>query len=155
MRFSLTELDVEQKRRIDDLKGQYKERETALQNRYKRLAAEVEEYVSAHRAELTGKSRRLKFGVVGYRLSSSLVTNLGEADTIALLEGMGHTELIKVTKKLDRAALMRQPAELLDRVDAWLKHGIRSGSTSTTLSRKRNARKGEQPWALKDRKKTG
>ena len=69
-RFSLTELDVEQKRRIDDLKGQYKERETALQNRYKRLAAEVEEYVSAHRAELTGKSRRLKFGVVGYRLSN-------------------------------------------------------------------------------------
>ena len=120
-RFSLTELDVEQKRRIDDLKGQYKERETALQNRYKRLAAEVEEYVSAHRAELTGKSRRLKFGVVGYRLSSSLVTNLGEADTIALLEGMGHTELIKVTNKLDRAALMRQPAELLDRVDAWIK----------------------------------
>ena len=104
-RFSLTELDVEQKRRIDDLKGQYKERETALQNRYKRLAAEVEEYVSAHRAELTGKSRRLKFGVVGYRLSSSLVTNLGEADT----------------KKLDRAALMHQPAELLDRVDAWIK----------------------------------
>ena len=47
-RFSLTELDVEQKRRIDDLKGQYKERETALQNRYKRLAAEVEEYVSGH-----------------------------------------------------------------------------------------------------------
>ena len=58
---------------------------------------------------------------MGYRLSSSLVTNLGEADTIALLEGMGHTELIKVTKKLDRAALMRQPAELLDRVDAWIK----------------------------------
>ena len=26
-----------------------------------------------------------------------------------------------MTKKLDRAALMRQPAELLDRVDAWIK----------------------------------
>ena len=89
-RFSLTELDVEQKRRIDDLKGQYKERETALQNRYKRLAAEVEEYVSAHRAELTGKSRRLKFGVVGYRLSSSLVTEISaRSDTIAASGGHG------------------------------------------------------------------
>lgn len=38
----------------------------------KRQAALIREYVTEHRAELSGKSRKLTFGTVGFRLSTKL-----------------------------------------------------------------------------------
>lgn len=118
---ALTELTVEQARRIDMVKDECKDKAGPLLNRIKRMEAEVKEFVDAHRAELNGKSRRLTFGTVGYRLSSKLVTNLKDEDTIALLEAMGRPEFVRVTKRLDKEALQKQPTELLDKIDAWVK----------------------------------
>lgn len=118
---ALTELAVEQARRIDIVKDECKGKSDPLNNRIKRMEAEIKEFVDAHRAELSGKSRRLTFGTVGYRLSSKLVTGLKDEDTIALLEAMGRTEFIRVTKRLDKEALQKQPTELLEKIDAWVK----------------------------------
>lgn len=120
-RHALTELAVEQARRIDAVKEECKCSALPLQNRIKRLESDVKEYVDAHRAELVGKSRTLTFGTVGYRRSSQLKLNLSVEDTIALLESLGHSELIRTTKALDKAALLRQPTELLDKIDAYIK----------------------------------
>lgn len=118
---ALTELDVEQARRIDAIKVECKNNAQPLNNRVKRLEADIKDFVDAHRTELTGKSRTLTFGTVGYRLSSNLKLNLSDADTIAMLEAMGRTEFIQVTKKLDKAALKKQSSEFLDKIDAWVK----------------------------------
>ena len=118
---ALTELAVEQARRIDAVKEECKNNALPLNNRVKRLEADIKDFVDAHRSELTGKSRTLTFGTVGYRLSSNLKLNLSDADTIAMLEAMGRTEFIQVTKKLDKVALKKQSSEFLDKIDAWVK----------------------------------
>ena len=120
-RHALTELAVEQARRIETVKEECNNNAQPLQNRIKRLEADVKEFVDAHRAELAGKSRTLTFGTVGYRRSSQLKLNLSVEDTIALLEALGHPELVRITKTLDKAALQRQPSELLDQIDAYIK----------------------------------
>lgn len=118
---ALKELGAELDRRMVAAKDDYNNASLPLQNRVRRLEADVKEFVDAHRAELCGKSRTLTFGTVGYRRSSQLKLNQSAEDTIALLEAIGRAELVRVTKSLDRAALLRQPAELLDRIDAWVK----------------------------------
>lgn len=120
-RHALTELSVELQRRRDAAQEDYNNTSQPLQNRIKQLEADVKDFVDAHRAELTGKSRTLTFGTVSYRRASQLKLNQSVEDTIALLEGIGRTEFVRVTKSLDRAALLRQSAELLDKIDAWIK----------------------------------
>ena len=93
-----------------------------LKELIKRLEGEVKEYVDAHRAELSGKSRTLTFGVVGYRISSKLMLATSKAaEAIATLKVMGHTELIKTTEPLDREALKKQPQSVLEQVGAYIK----------------------------------
>lgn len=69
---ALTELGVDRDRRIDSVKEEYSKMALPLQNRIKKLEGDVKAYADAHRAELTGKSRKLNFGTVGYRISSRL-----------------------------------------------------------------------------------
>lgn len=118
---ALTELGAELERRKVAAQEDYNSTALPLQNRIRRLEADIKDFVDAHRAELVGKSRTLTFGTVGYRRSSQLKTNQSAADTIAMLEAIGRTEFVRVTKTLDRPALQRQPAELLERIDAWIK----------------------------------
>lgn len=118
----LAELGVERDRRIDSAKDDYAKNALPMQNRMKKLEGYVKEYTDAHRAELTGKSRVLNFGTVGYRLSSKLgFTGKTIADVIATLKGMGKTELIKTTETLDKEALRKQPADVLFAVGGYIK----------------------------------
>lgn len=119
---SMTELGVERDRQIDSIKEDYASRLLPFQNRIKGLEADIRAYVDAHRAELVGKSRTLNFGVVGYRVSHKLMLPAGRvADAIATLKALGRTELIKVTESLDREALKKQPADLLEQVGAYIR----------------------------------
>lgn len=121
-RHALTELGVEKDRRIDGIKDEYARNALPMQNRIKRLEGDVKEYVDAHRAELTGKSKTLNFGVVGYRISSKLVLAANKAaEAIAALKAMGKDSLVKTTETLDREALKKQPLDVLEQVGAYVK----------------------------------
>lgn len=118
---ALTELGVDRDRRIDNIKEEYSKMALPLQNRIKKLEADVKAYADAHRAELTGKSRTLNFGTVGYRISSRLILPASKAaEAIATLKALGRKEFIKTTETLDRAALLRQPVELLNQIGAYI-----------------------------------
>lgn len=118
---ALTELGVDRDRRIDAVKDEYSKRALPLQNRIKKLEADVKAYADAHRAELTGKSRKLNFGTVGYRISSRLILPASKAaEAIAALKALGRKEFVKTTETLDRAALLRQPVELLNQIGAYI-----------------------------------
>jgi phage host-nuclease inhibitor protein Gam len=120
-RHMLTELEVERDRQIDSAKDDYAKNALPMQNRIKRLEADIREYSDAHRAEMAGKSRTLNFGVVGYRISNRLMLAPAKvADAIAALKSMGHKELIKTTETLDRDALKRQPDTLLNQIGAYV-----------------------------------
>lgn len=119
---ALTELGVDRDRRIDNIKEEYSKMALPLQNRIKKLEADVKAYADAHRAELTGKSRTLNFGTVGYRISSRLILPASKAaEAIATLKALGRTEFVRTTETLDRAALLRQPAEFLEQIDAYVR----------------------------------
>lgn len=118
---ALTELGVDRDRRIDSVKEEYSKMALPLQNRIKKLEGDVKAYADAHRAELTGKSRTLNFGTVGYRISSRLILPATKAaEAIVTLKAMGRKEFIKTTETLDRAALLRQPVELLNQIGAYI-----------------------------------
>lgn len=118
---ALTELGVDRDRRIDSVKEEYSKMALPLQNRIKKLEGDVKAYADAHRAELTGKSRKLNFGTVGYRISSRLILPASKAaEAIVTLKAMGRKEFIKTTETLDRAALLRQPVELLNQIGAYI-----------------------------------
>lgn len=118
---ALTELGVDRDRRIDGVKEEYRKMAEPLQNRIKKLEADVKAYADAHRAELTGKSRTLNFGTVGYRISSRLILPASKAaEAIATLKALGRKEFVKTTETLDRAALLRQPVELLNQIGAYI-----------------------------------
>lgn len=118
---ALTELGVDRDRRIDSVKEEYSKMALPLQNRIKKLECDVKAYADAHRAELTGKSRTLNFGTVGYRISSRLILPASKAaEAIAALKALGRKEFIKTTETLDRAALSRQPVELLNQIGAYI-----------------------------------
>jgi phage host-nuclease inhibitor protein Gam len=121
-RHALVELGVERDRRIDGIKDEFAQTALPLQNRIKRLEADVKEYADAHRAELPGKSRKLTFGTIGYRASSRLVLAANKAaDAIEILKGLGKGTLIKTTETLDRESLKRQPLDVLEAVGAYVK----------------------------------
>lgn len=118
---ALTELGVDRDRRIDSVKEEYSKMALPLQNRIKKLEGDVKAYADAHRAELTGKSRKLNFGTVGYRISSRLILPATKAaEAIVTLKALGRKEFIKTTETLDRAALSRQPVELLNQIGAYI-----------------------------------
>lgn len=118
---ALTELGVDRDRRIDNIKEEYSKMALPLQNRIKKLEDDVKAYADAHRAELTGKSRTLNFGTIGYRISSRLILPASKAaEAIATLKAMGRKEFIKTTETLDRVALLRQPVELLNQIGAYI-----------------------------------
>lgn len=118
---ALTELGVDRDRRIDSVKEEYSKMALPLQNRIKKLEGDVKAYADAHRAELTGKSRKLNFGTVGYRISSRLILPASKAaEAIATLKALGRKEFIKTTETLDRASLLRQPVELLNQIGAYI-----------------------------------
>ena len=121
-RHTLVEMGIDLDRHVDGLKDEYNRNAQPLQNRMKRLEADVKEFVDAHRAELDGKSRALVFGKVGYRSSSKLMLAPAKvAEAIAALKALGRKELIKTTETLDREALKKEPAEVLESIGAYIR----------------------------------
>ena len=121
-RHTLAEMSIDLDRRVDSLKDEYNRNAQPVQNRTKRLEADIKEFVDAHRAELDGKSRALVFGKVGYRSSSRLMLAPAKvAEAVAALKALGRKELIKTTETLDREALKKEPAEVLESIGAYIR----------------------------------
>lgn len=119
---TMTEIEAAKNRMIDAAKADYAKLAEPLQNRIKRLEADIREYVAAHRAEMDGKSRRMTFGTVGYRLSSKLMAPAAKlADIIRAVKQLGLTDCIKTTEQLDKDALKRLPADKLAATGAYIK----------------------------------
>lgn len=86
---TLAELDAEQNRRIDTVKEECKKTAQPLKNRVQQLEADLLAFSDAHRNEMDGKSRRMSFGTVGYRVSSKITVAASKmGEVLARLKGM-------------------------------------------------------------------
>lgn len=93
-----------------------------IRDRIAALEKMVSNFAAYHRDELQGKSRRLNFGQLGYRLSTRTVIPSGkEPEIIAALRDHGMDDCIVVTERIDREALRRYPLEDVQRCGADIK----------------------------------
>lgn len=110
-------INAELTRRVNELKAQADEQAQPLLARKKRLEGEVEEFVRARVGELSGKSRQLTFGKVGFRTVSSLVLrNVNRM--IEALKARGMLECISLKETVNKTALERYSDETLQAVGA-------------------------------------
>lgn len=110
-------INAELTRRVNELKAQADEQAQPLLARKKRLEGEVEEFVGAHVEELSGKSRQLTFGKVGFRTVSSLVLrNVNRM--IEMLKARGMLDCISLKETVNKTALERYSDETLQAVGA-------------------------------------
>lgn len=114
-------LEAAQQEQIDALKAATKAAAEPFQGKKTGLELAIQQYCEAHRAEFaTAKTRKLNFGSVGFRLSTSVVIKR-VADTLAAVKALGLTQCLRVKEELDKDAMRNLPTETLAEVGAGLK----------------------------------
>lgn len=107
---------------LNKIKEAAEELAKPLENRIALLEKEIKEYTEAHRTELTSKSKRFTFGVVGFRQSSKIVID-NIQNTIQAIMARGMNDCIKGKPQIDRKKLANYPDETLAAVGAIRKTG--------------------------------
>lgn len=110
-RLALTELEADLQGRVDKLKAVYAEKVDPLTQEVKALEKQLEEFATAHRDDFgKAKSKRLVFGRVGFRISTSLRLLAGETwervlDVVKTMSPQWQKRLVRTTEEVDRATL--------------------------------------------------
>lgn len=117
----LDELNLQKERQITEIKDNNAKIATIYQNRIKKHASDIREYALAHRAELVGKSKKLTFGKVGFRISTALKMPTKGVDIIQRLKELGLHECIKITEVADKETMRKLPLDKLIETGAFLK----------------------------------
>ncbi len=104
---SLTELQVDLNRQLASAKEKADKLAQPIHNKIALLEKDVKDFVSRHREELDGKTKKLTFGKTGYRLTTKLVIpkDIRKEDFIATLRRQGLTDCIKTEESILRDVL--------------------------------------------------
>lgn len=94
-----------------------KEKAARHLERKKALELALKEWTELHRDEIKGKTRKLTFGSVGFRLSTKVVIKL-MAYTIQILKQIGRTDCIRIKEEADKEMLATLDDKTLARVGA-------------------------------------
>lgn len=114
-------IEAGQQESIDQIKAATKLAAEPLQNKKLGLELAIKDYAEANRAEFAKvKSRELTFGIIGFRLSTSVVIKR-VADTLQALKDLGLTGCIRTKEELDKDAMRNLPLETLHNVGASLR----------------------------------
>ena len=114
-------IEAGQQESIDQIKASAKLAAEPLQNKKLGLELAIKDYAEANRAEFAKvKSRELTFGIIGFRLSTSVVIKR-VADTLQALKDLGLAHCIRTKEELDKDAMRNLPLETLHNVGASLR----------------------------------
>lgn len=103
--------------KISDVKLEADLASRPLKDRKEKLAHEVKDFVESRRHEIDGKSRRLNFGVVGFRQSTSLVISKLTA-VLESLKARNMQDCINVKESVNKDVLRTYPDEVIAAVGA-------------------------------------
>ncbi|MEG1752762.1 MAG: host-nuclease inhibitor Gam family protein [Christensenella sp.] len=117
----LNEISLQRDRKITEIKDESAKVATVFQNRIKKHEAEIREFTLAHRAELNGKSRKMNFGRLGFRISTALKLPTKGVDVLQKLKELGLHKCIKITETVDKDAMRRLPSNILLNTGAYIK----------------------------------
>lgn len=103
--------------KISDIKLEADLAAKPLQDRKEKLAHEIKDFVETHRHEIEGKSRRLNFGQVGFRQSTSIIVSKIAA-VIEALKARNMHDCINVKETINKDVLRTYPDETIAAVGA-------------------------------------
>ena len=114
-RSTLTEAQTALEKHIHELTERNRRHADPIHKEIERLAKGIQSFCEVNRRQLTkGKSKSIKFenGTVSWRTTkASVVLSGDEADIIATIKTMKLTQFLRVRHKLDKAAMLKHPAQ--------------------------------------------
>ncbi|MCK2095660.1 host-nuclease inhibitor Gam family protein [Thauera aromatica] len=114
-------IEAGQQESIDQIKAASKLAAEPLQNKKLGLELAIKDYAEANRAEFAKvKNKELTFGVIGFRLSTSVVIKR-VAETLQALKDLGLANCIRTKEECDKEAMKQLPLETLHAVGATLR----------------------------------
>lgn len=119
----ICEIEVNMNRRIEQIKSVATNAGNPLRDRIDKLELQIRDFVTAHRSELKGKSRKLTFGEAGFRLSTKVhVPPKKQAEVIRLCREYGMDDCVAVKESVLKDVMKRgYSAEEIARTGAELR----------------------------------
>ena len=118
----IDEVEVDMNRRITEVKADAEQRTKPMRERISTLETQIRDFVSAHRAELNGKTRTLNFGQTGFRLSTKLVVPSGKIpDVLEALKRHKMSDCITTKTTVNKEALKKYKSEDILKTGAYLR----------------------------------
>lgn len=119
----VTKCEVAMNKQIDAAKDECTKASAPLVEQKAQLERLVEDFVKAHRADFgEKKSRKLTYGTVGFRSSTSVVVPRGSSEAVLKnLRLYGLLECIKTEETILRDVLKQKPKEMVEKVGCSLK----------------------------------
>lgn len=119
---SIDEINAELNREISTLKQIADESAAKHRELIKALEAEIKIFVTQHREELDGKTKKLNFGQTGFRQSTSLVVpTTNTADIINYLKLNNMTDCVKVVETINKDVMKTYPTDKVLAAGAYYK----------------------------------
>lgn len=119
--YEMASIEVELNQKINELKAAAKEAAKPLATKIGVKELMIQQFVSEHRDELKGKSYKLAFGTVGFRLSTKLVLPKDLTAVIKNLRTNGMMDCLNTKVTIDKEALKKYTESEILNVGASLK----------------------------------
>jgi phage host-nuclease inhibitor protein Gam len=119
----IKEIEAEMNRQVDKIKDEASRLAKPYQNRVSELEHQICDFVTEHRAELKGKTRKLVFGSTGFRRSTKVhIPSKKMGDVILRCREFGMDDCITVKESVLKDVMrQRYSAEEISRTGASLK----------------------------------
>jgi phage host-nuclease inhibitor protein Gam len=89
--------------KINEAKAEAENKTVRLKDEYKALESRIQAFCEAHKDEFAKKrSKELVFGVVKFRVATSIVLKVGKDACIKALKALGLTDCIRVKEEVDK-----------------------------------------------------
>ena len=107
-------LTGEAETKINDIREYYKNLKKAYDTETEILQAQIKDFVSNNTEDLSGKSKQLTFGTVGFRQSTRISYDNKKAELIKTkLKELNMIDCIKTVETIDKPSLSHYPDEAL------------------------------------------
>lgn len=114
---ALAQVEGEMNERIMEAKADAANRSASLLAKKKGLEVALKEWAEANRADFDGKSKRLNFGTLSFRLSTRVVIKKVE-NTLKLLKSFGLMDYVKVREEPFKEKMHELDDKMLAKVGA-------------------------------------
>ncbi|MCM0757370.1 host-nuclease inhibitor Gam family protein [Sporomusa sphaeroides DSM 2875] len=117
LELTMQNIEGDMNQKISDAKLAAELQAKPLQDRRKKLELEIKEFVENNRHEIDGKSRRMNFGQVGFRQSTTIVVSKIMA-VLESLKARNMLDCITIKESINKEVLRTYPDEVIAAVGA-------------------------------------